>query len=413
MTYLSVKNFGPIQDAALELKPLTLLVGQQASGKSTLAKLAYFFYKVPSFLLDLASEDDFSKGAISRCIRDNFVKYFGNQKGYEVSFTYAEDKIINLPENPTFESNSWFLEVFNSLERGHLRITRMRKNNDLQGEEREKITLFQNLNRLFHTHPKVHYLPAGRNISVSYSDVFLSFFRERFKARSVNGKSQADILILQDFISYVEDLKEEFKHEGLVGLLRKDYEVQNVVFDRLEEILKARYRYSEDGEYLHIKEEKVNVSLSEASSGQQESIRLLQDIAHALIYKEEAFRIVEEPENHLSPQAQKALIELYAILTNTNREGITLLTTHSPYVLGLLNNLLYAGQFNDEQLKEVRFLMEARLVPEQVGIYTLNPNETPNLQSVIDPQEGLLGHSLIDEGWENLQDDFDTLYSID
>ena len=36
---LIVKNFGPIREAELDLKKVTVFIGPQGSGKSTLAKL--------------------------------------------------------------------------------------------------------------------------------------------------------------------------------------------------------------------------------------------------------------------------------------------------------------------------------------------------------------------------------------
>jgi predicted ATPase len=43
MQFLTVKNFGPIKDAHLQVNAFTVLIGEHASGKSTLAKLVYFF----------------------------------------------------------------------------------------------------------------------------------------------------------------------------------------------------------------------------------------------------------------------------------------------------------------------------------------------------------------------------------
>ncbi|MFN6083940.1 MAG: AAA family ATPase [Fluviicola sp.] len=45
---LRVENFGPIKDAILDLRNVNVLIGPQASGKSTLAKL-YTICKSPSF----------------------------------------------------------------------------------------------------------------------------------------------------------------------------------------------------------------------------------------------------------------------------------------------------------------------------------------------------------------------------
>ena len=37
--YLKIRNFGPVKDAVIELKPFLVLIGGQGTGKSTIAKL--------------------------------------------------------------------------------------------------------------------------------------------------------------------------------------------------------------------------------------------------------------------------------------------------------------------------------------------------------------------------------------
>ena len=37
--YLTIKNFGPIKDATIELKNFLVLIGGQGTGKSTIAKV--------------------------------------------------------------------------------------------------------------------------------------------------------------------------------------------------------------------------------------------------------------------------------------------------------------------------------------------------------------------------------------
>ncbi|MBK8562198.1 MAG: AAA family ATPase [Saprospiraceae bacterium] len=46
MQKLIVRNFGPIRELDLDIKDLSLFIGEQATGKSTVAKLIYFFKKV-------------------------------------------------------------------------------------------------------------------------------------------------------------------------------------------------------------------------------------------------------------------------------------------------------------------------------------------------------------------------------
>ena len=43
MQKIIIKNFGAIEYAEVEIKKVLVLIGEQASGKSTIAKLIYFF----------------------------------------------------------------------------------------------------------------------------------------------------------------------------------------------------------------------------------------------------------------------------------------------------------------------------------------------------------------------------------
>lgn len=59
--------------------------------------------------------------------------------------------------------------------------------------------------------------------------------------------------------------------------------------------------------------------------------------------------IVEEPEQNLYPNSQKALMEclVRSIQCPSNR---LIFTTHSPYILGTVNNCLYAGNLMEKGL---------------------------------------------------------------
>ena len=52
--------------------------------------------------------------------------------------------------------------------------------------------------------------------------------------------------------------------------------------------------------------------------------------------------IIEEPEAHIYPLLQKRVMEFIALFANIQDSGV-FITTHSPYVLTVANNLYYAG----------------------------------------------------------------------
>ena len=82
------------------------------------------------------------------------------------------------------------------------------------------------------------------------------------------------------------------------------------------------------------------VFLNYSSSGQQECVWILNLLFYYLLQQNRTLFIIEEPESHLFPESQKYIPELIALVSNCGHSVV--LTTYSPYVLGTLNNLLYA-----------------------------------------------------------------------
>ncbi|MCR5456052.1 MAG: ATP-binding protein [Bacteroidales bacterium] len=58
MNKIEIYNFGPIKDATIDIKPMLVLIGPQASGKSTIAKLIFFFETLPEDLFGEYSQTE-------------------------------------------------------------------------------------------------------------------------------------------------------------------------------------------------------------------------------------------------------------------------------------------------------------------------------------------------------------------
>ena len=79
-------------------------------------------------------------------------------------------------------------------------------------------------------------------------------------------------------------------------------------------ILKGKYQSAESGEQIQVEGSKLNIPLKDASSGQQESLRILQGLFLATgLNNRKEFFVIEEPEAHLYPLAQKELINAFAL----------------------------------------------------------------------------------------------------
>ena len=163
--------------------------------------------------------------------------------------------------------------------------------------------------------------------------------------------------------------------------------------------------------------------LHNASSGQQEIIRVLQDLFLIILDKKSVFRIIEEPEAHLYPTAQKRIIELMAIVVNQTDSQI-IITTHSPYILSSINNLLYAKKLttiDKSSMEKIDKIIPkvTQLNPEHFRAYSLRNitntslgKSTPYCQTIFDNNTGLISQNYLDDVSEELGEQFENLYAL-
>lgn len=97
--------------------------------------------------------------------------------------------------------------------------------------------------------------------------------------------------------------------------------------------------------------------------------------------------IIDEPEMNLHPEAQASLVEFLAMLVNSDLH--ILVTTHSPYMIDHLVNLMRASEHSDkEEIKDKFFLRDVRaFVPKNaVAVYLFEQGEA---RSILD-EDGLI-----------------------
>jgi predicted ATP-binding protein involved in virulence len=187
---------------------------------------------------------------------------------------------------------------------------------------------------------------------------------------------------------------------------------------QIDTILKGKYAIDNFGEKIIFDESGSHITLSNASSGQQESIRILQDIFMNMLDNLKVLRIFEEPEAHLFPVAQKQLIELLCLLVNNNSDNQIVITTHSPYVLSVFNNLLFASRVvlkNPDLESEVAEVVpkKYRINADDFAAYSLgNSGNAVYCESIVSNSTQLINQNYLDEVSEMLGGDFNALYSL-
>ncbi|MFN4953856.1 MAG: AAA family ATPase [Aphanizomenon sp.] len=106
MQKIIINNFGSIKYAEIEVKKILVLIGEQASGKSTIAKLIYFFKTIQEDLFSQIYRDKQNQSLdinsdILPPIQQKFYNFFGptnNLPDFEITFYYSfnENKFLKL-----------------------------------------------------------------------------------------------------------------------------------------------------------------------------------------------------------------------------------------------------------------------------------------------------------------------------
>ena len=117
MQKIIIENFGPIQYAEIEVKKILVLIGEQASGKSTIAKLIYFFKSLKDDLFTQIYQDTNhsqleTKSDIINPIIKKFESFFGSTKNlpdFKIEFYYSFEKNkvlrLSIDENKRLNDN--------------------------------------------------------------------------------------------------------------------------------------------------------------------------------------------------------------------------------------------------------------------------------------------------------------------
>ena len=128
--------------------------------------------------------------------------------------------------------------------------------------------------------------------------------------------------------------------------------------------------------------------------------------------------IVEEPELSLFPESQNSMIRLLCKVNNGTTDNMLLLTSHSPYTLAILNNLVLAYKAyekGDDNIKrKVAEIVppEYHIDPESLTAFSLTEAEIENYQSVLSESSGIISKNDLDSVSELIMREFNILYRI-
>jgi len=216
------------------------------------------------------------------------------------------------------------------------------------------------------------------------------------------------------------------KHILSFGAALEKIDIKEINLDFIQNNLIYKNVNGEDKIYFGNDE---SIMLTEAASGIQSVVPILASILNNK-NGHQSF-VIEEPELNLFPSAQYELIQLLEL----NRKdpipdwedygSIHTYTTHSPYILSALNNLLYSYKvginilINDTHDIDYKIIIQKRDNLRKIIKAEINPDSFTAYQIkdghailIFDRESGLIKDNYIDEASDAINDDFDKLMEL-
>lgn len=415
MRKLKIQNFEAVRSAELDIdKNLNLLIGSQASGKSTIAKVLYFCRKIRDFFVEyLVVSEHFinvhkNEDYISflKYIRSCFISCFGttmHMDSFMIEYCYhGEDaKITIILEGkyakmrfsaPLREKIEMYLEDARNIhESPNLGITSFLEKKKFQEELKEHYE--EIACKVFCDEEEIIYIPAGRSLLSVMSDQL-----------SVIDNRSLD-LPMRNFIELIVETRKKFgtRMDRMISDYVKTVQgnIKNadveLAYEMIKKILKADYISDSDGEKLYYSRDKW-VKVLYSSSGQQESLWILLPIFVRILEKKRCFVVIEEPEAHLYPDAQQLIVETISLFIHSTGSSV-FLTTHSPYILTSWNLLIHSYLVENSRKRSIEEMVRpkaVRISGNKIDAYLLSPLKGEYLRNIKSKESGLIDAMEID-----------------
>ncbi|RTZ60974.1 MAG: hypothetical protein DSZ31_01075 [Gammaproteobacteria bacterium] len=302
---LIFRNFGPIREANFKLKPLTVIVGKNETGKSFILKALYAIFGAWS------ENENLTQDVVSKKLRWVFQTYLN-----KLIYTGEEKSLILIqPENIEKES---FEEIRIVIKRNF----------------KWKIQLFPSSSQLFKPKfKKVNFISIPTILDIEKAIAF-------YKNRLPNNYGVPDIY--SDFILNIKD----------IGVAEK-IELKRL-YKKIEETIGGQFKY-DTKQGIVFKRGKSVYKINLVADGIK-LLGILQLLIERNLLTKNSLLILEEPEVHLHPSLKFKLINFLKMLS---MEGIyVVFSTHSPEIIRYLEYLFKVGKLKKENISLIHLVLK-------------------------------------------------------
>lgn len=367
MASLRIKNFGPVVDSTdIKLTPLMLLIGRQSSGKSTFMKVLCFCRWIEKKMM--VSTDDIADQYThdNRFIKELKVFYRLNEDYFNDKTELKYDGDVITIEYAGINGNAKIARKKSFAEK--------RYNSKLCyiPSERNLVSAIQNVDKTY----KATERDVLFNFIYEWDEAKGPYTSEHpFRLAATGGfsyvnKSGADVLVREDG----SETPAFYASSGMQSVMPMDVMTNYIAGCVGGNASLSMYERNE-----------INKTDS-------------QNASRRLIYQS-AQLFIEEPEQNLYPESQKLVImsiarSLKKALGKGSEQSMALITTHSPYVMSVVNVLLATAVAAEKGLVQDVIDKDYILPSSSISGYYID--EKGLFQNILDAEVPMLSGNELD-----------------
>ena len=369
MATIQIKNLGPIKDTGLiNLTDVLLVIGRQSSGKSTFMKVLCFCRWIEKKIMTSFDNTIYAYTHNNRFTKD--LKQF-----HRIDEMYFKEDTEIIYDGDVVTISLTGVDQNAKINR-KLEAWEDRYNSKLSyiPAERNLVSAVQNINDTYKAKER---------------DSIFNFIQEWYEAKDTYGSDNKLTLSLTDDFKYYSDngldyvvlpngkpITSFYASSGVQSIMPID-----VMTDYIMGVVGKVVKFSMSDLMNRLMESLDTDVRNEIVHGTHEvTEEELAPIREKMKYQS-AQLFIEEPEQNLYPDAQRKLVQniirhLKAVKSVGKHRSMVVLTTHSPYVLSILNVLIADAAAvekkpGDERLKDV--VDESTLLPtDAFSAYFIN-----------------------------------------
>lgn len=367
MASLHIKSFGPIVDSTrIELTPLMVLIGRQSAGKSTFMKVLCFCRWIEKKIM--VSTDDI----VNQYTHYNrFVKELKQFHRLNDEFFTDDTHLMYDGDNITIKYHGV---------NGNAQILRKKSFAEKRFNtklcyipaERNLISAIQNVDKTY----KATERDVLFNFIYEWDEAKIPYTSEHpFKLAATGGfsyvnKSGADVLVREDGT----ETPAFYASSGMQSVMPMDVMVNYIT-------------------------ERVGNNASLSMHERNEIGKTDNGHSYRRLEYQSAQLFIEEPEQNLYPESQKLVVlslvrSLKKALENGSEQSMAVVTTHSPYVISVVNVLLAASIVEEKGLKQTVVADDCILSSKSITGFYIDENGI--FQNIMDSEIPMLSGNNLD-----------------